>query len=166
MKSTKILFGLGLFVAFAFLTALFTAYLLNLQNPQTSINPQININPSNIGNANGSINQSQFSLTGQEVAKHNQASDCWMIVNNKVYDLTPLVYSHSGGSSTIIPDCGKDGSKGFNTKYGQGYHSSNANSILSSFYIGELGQQITAAELQNKTDAIANTSVPRSGEDD
>jgi len=151
MKSTKILFGLGLLIFFAFITALFAISLLHLQKPATS-----NSN-SNVKSTNAPVSV----LTAAEVAKHNTAQNCWMIVNGKVYDLTSLVYSHSGGSQAILQDCGKDGSVGFNTKYGQGGHSSNANSILNSFYLGDLNQQIGTSELQNKTTAISNTSIPQ-----
>jgi cytochrome b involved in lipid metabolism len=162
MKITKILFGLGLFIAFAFLIVLFSIRFLNLQNPVLHVASHGNVTSNGIVNTSLDSQTSPIILTAQEVAKHNSARDCWMIVNNQIYDLTPLVYSHSGGSSTIIPDCGKDGSTGFNSKYGQGTHSSNANSILDSFYIGGLNQSIETTWLQNKTSAIANTTIPNS----
>ena len=109
MKSTKILFGIGLFIAFAFLVALFAAFLLNLNNPNLN-NKQNNIliNNSNTNSSTSTSSQS-ITLTTSEVAKHNNANDCWTIISNKVYDVTSLVYAHSGGSNTILENCGKDG---------------------------------------------------------
>ena len=165
MKTTKILFAAGLFIAFAFFVALFLAVVLKIQ-PLSTPSLFNSSDPLNVNGTGGAAYSLQVALTAQEVAKHNKASDCWMIINSKVYDLTSLVYSHSGGSPDILKDCGKDGSSGFNSPHGQGGHSSNAASILEGFYIGNIGQQIGAADLQNKTAVIANTTVQRSGEDD
>lgn len=160
MKSTKILFGAGLFITFIFLTALFVAFLLNLQSPPASPNSKNNINSSI---ADGNNFPKKVVLTTQEIAKHSNANDCWMIVDEKVYDLTTLVFSHSGGSQTILQDCGKDGSVEYNKKYGKD-HSVKTDSILNSFYIGNLGQQIQSSVLQNKTSSITNTDIPKKRE--
>lgn len=160
MRATKILFGLGLFVAFAFLVALFVIVGLNLQKTNNVVlNNSINIAQNQSGQINqGGQNSQLFVLDAQEVAKHNSASSCWMIVNSKVYDLTSFASVHSGGSSQILQDCGKDGSVGYNTKYGGGSHRSGDVSILAAYYIGDLGQQTNTASVQNQTSAIANRS--------
>jgi hypothetical protein len=36
-------------------------------------------------------------FTKAEVAKHDTVNDCWMIINGKVYDVTPFVDEHPGG---------------------------------------------------------------------
>ena len=163
MKKTKFAAGLGILIFFAFLIALFLISFLHLQS-QPSL-PNFSLSNQSSLNSSGGISSS-IVLNNAEVSKHNTPNDCWMIINNKVYALTSLTYSHSGGSSTIIPYCGKDGSVAFNTKDGQGSHSSTASSILSSLYVGDLNQQIGVSELQNKTSNITNTTIPRSGEDD
>jgi len=76
-------------------------------------------------------------LTASEVAKHNTESDCSMIVNGKVYDVTTYLPVHPGGASRIIQYCGKDGTQAFDTKGGEGQHSNRANTDLSSLYKGE-----------------------------
>lgn len=150
MKATKILFATGLFIAFAFLVALFTAAMLKLETSNNSIKSKSN------GNAFGNLSQPVI-LNMQEISKHNNASDCWVLVNNKVYDLTSFVYSHSGGSGAILPNCGKDGSEAFNTQNGKGSHEPGNINILATFYIGELNQQISNEGLQNKT--LGNTNI-------
>ena len=77
-------------------------------------------------------------LTTSEVAKHNSASDCWMIVSGKVYDFTSYMNSHPGGSGTIVPYCGKDGTSAFFDKP----HSSYAQTLLPDYYIGDLNSTI------------------------
>jgi len=45
-------------------------------------------------------------LSVAEVAKHNSSSDCWLIIENKVYDVSDYVNSHPAGRATITPHCG------------------------------------------------------------
>ena len=52
-------------------------------------------------------------LTGTEVAKHNSASDCWVIVHGKVYDVTEFLPEHPGGSKIILKYAGKDATEEF-----------------------------------------------------
>ena len=47
------------------------------------------------------------SYTLADVAKHATATDCWMVLNtNKVYNFTPFVSMHPGGSSMVRPTQG------------------------------------------------------------
>ena len=71
--------------------------------------------------------------TAADVAAHGTASDCWMIINNNVYNLTALIPTHSGGPF-ISSRCGNDGSALFN---GQS-HSAGALNKLNSYLIGTL----------------------------
>jgi len=87
-------------------------------------------------------NTSVLALTPEEVAKHNSASDCWMIISNKVYDLSSYLYVHPGGAGTITPYCGKDGTVAFDTKDRNQPHSSAAQNMLSLYYKGDLNQNI------------------------
>ena len=75
------------------------------------------------------------SYTKAEVAAKNTASNCWTIVGNKVYDLTQWISRHPGGSGAIASLCGVDGTSGFKGKHGS---SGRPNSILDSYYIGDL----------------------------
>ncbi|OCH96387.1 hypothetical protein OBBRIDRAFT_718882 [Obba rivulosa] len=44
----------------------------------------------------------------EEVAKHNTPSSCWVIVNNKVYDVTEFLPGHPGGAQVILRHAGSD----------------------------------------------------------
>ncbi len=99
-------------------------------------------NTSSTSSSSKSVSTSSAStsvkLTSSETAKHNTESDCYMIVNGKVYDVTTYLPVHPGGASRIIQYCGKDGTQAFDTKGGEGQHSNRANNDLSSLYKGDL----------------------------
>ena len=58
-----------------------------------------------------SSNNGKF--TKQEVASHNTAQDCWIIINGSVYDITNFVEEHPGGPEILLETAGKDGSADF-----------------------------------------------------
>lgn len=78
----------------------------------------------------------------QEIAKHNLQSDCWMIIDSKVYNFTSYLGVHPGEASSMLPYCGRDGLQGFATKDKKKpqVHSSYAVSLLGNYYIGDLNQ--------------------------
>ncbi|KAI0932367.1 hypothetical protein AcW1_000485 [Taiwanofungus camphoratus] len=44
----------------------------------------------------------------EEVAGHNDASSCWVIISNKVYDVTDFLPEHPGGAKIILKYAGRD----------------------------------------------------------
>lgn len=52
-------------------------------------------------------------LTYQEVSAHNTKNDCWVIIHDKVYDVTSFLPDHPGGSAIILKYAGKDATKAF-----------------------------------------------------
>ena len=81
-------------------------------------------------------------ITSTEVAKHNTSNDCWIIVNNKIYDVSQYLKFnlHPGENATITPYCGKEATRAFDTKDRSNPkpHSTNANSMLTDYYVGDL----------------------------
>lgn len=76
-------------------------------------------------------------LTAAEVAKHNTAGDCWLIISGNVYNLTGFV-DHPGGDA-YVKYCGTDATEPFNTKDGRGKpHSAEAQAMMVDFLVGPL----------------------------
>ncbi|KAI7237368.1 Cytochrome b2 [Hortaea werneckii] len=59
----------------------------------------------------GSNNTQSKKLTGQEIAKHNNRDDCWVIIHGKAYDVTEFLPEHPGGPKIILKYAGKDGTE-------------------------------------------------------
>jgi cytochrome b involved in lipid metabolism len=73
--------------------------------------------------------------TAAQVATHKTGSDCWSIINKKVYNLTSYVSSHPGGASAIQALCGKDATSAFTGQHGG---ESSPTNVLASFKLGTL----------------------------
>ena len=83
-------------------------------------------------------------ITASEVAEHSTKSDCWTIINSKVYDITAYIPRHPG-SDNILSACGTDGTAFFNGQQagqngGRNNHSgdSRAESELAKLQVGVL----------------------------
>ncbi|KAI8087737.1 acyl-CoA dehydrogenase/oxidase [Gilbertella persicaria] len=55
------------------------------------------------------------SFTVEQVAQHSTANDCWVIIENKVFDITKFLNEHPGGKKILLKKAGKDASKEFKT---------------------------------------------------
>jgi len=49
----------------------------------------------------------------EEVKKHNKLTDLWIVINGKIYDVTPFVDEHPGGETVLKDVAGKDGTVAF-----------------------------------------------------
>ena len=49
-----------------------------------------------------------------EVAKHNTKTDCWVVVDGQVLDVTSFLSEHPGGELAILTFAGKDATEEFN----------------------------------------------------
>lgn len=78
-------------------------------------------------------------LTKEELTKHALASDCWLLIDGLVYDVTAYAPTHPGEAETIYQNCGKDASSAFATMGDKGEpHSPKATELLKKFYLGAL----------------------------
>ncbi|XP_039166027.1 cytochrome B5-like protein [Eucalyptus grandis] len=75
------------------------------------------------------------SYTKVDVALHNKRTDCWIIIKDKVYDVTSYVEEHPGGDA-ILTHAGDDSTEGF---FGP-QHATRVFDMIEDFYIGDLKQ--------------------------
>eukprot|EP00808_Paulinella_micropora_P027605 g28368.t1 len=52
-------------------------------------------------------------ITLEEVAKHKTEKDCWVVVEDKVYNVTEFLPSHPGGAKILLKQGGRDATKLF-----------------------------------------------------
>jgi len=74
----------------------------------------------------------QYTL--KEVASHCTIESCWMVVFDKVYDLTDFIEYHPGGYEICMEYAGTDATNAFNEKP----HTIDAVDMLEKYLIGEL----------------------------
>lgn len=109
-----------------------------------------------------------ITLTLAEIAKHNSKESCWLLISNKVYDVTLFFGKHPGGDAALLPNCGKESTEAFATKGKSDgkSHSSEAKALLNNFYIGDLNQTIIVSPVKPSTPTINPSSIPPSSGDD
>ncbi|KAM5435743.1 putative L-lactate dehydrogenase (cytochrome) [Microsporum ferrugineum] len=52
-------------------------------------------------------------VSSQTIARHNTTSDCWIVVDNQVWDITDFINEHPGGPSIILKYAGRDATKAY-----------------------------------------------------
>uniref|UniRef100_UPI00358FF24D cytochrome b5-like n=1 Tax=Myxine glutinosa TaxID=7769 RepID=UPI00358FF24D len=72
--------------------------------------------------------------TLEEVQQHNTCKENWIIIHNKVYDVTKLLLEHPGGEEVLLEHGGLDATECFEDIG----HSTDARFLSESFLIGEL----------------------------
>ncbi|KAK7175827.1 hypothetical protein R3I93_000172 [Phoxinus phoxinus] len=72
--------------------------------------------------------------TVEEVQAHNMIKDSWLIIHDKVYDITSFMEEHPGGEEVLLEQAGSDATESFEDVG----HSTDAREMLQQYYIGEL----------------------------
>jgi len=75
-------------------------------NNETSDSYVNTISVPNNSNSVVSENNNVNKISLSELSSHNTANDCWVVFENKVYDITNFLPKHPGGIHTISPYCG------------------------------------------------------------
>ncbi|KAK1749100.1 cytochrome b5 heme-binding domain-containing protein [Skeletonema marinoi] len=102
-------------------------------------------------------------FTAADVAKHNTAEDCWLIIGNentggaKVYDVTSYLDDHPGGAEVMLDVGGKDADEFFEDIG----HSNDAREELAKHVVGVL--KLTEEEKEKRRLAAEKKSGADSG---
>ncbi|KAK0404788.1 hypothetical protein QR680_017626 [Steinernema hermaphroditum] len=89
-------------------------------------------------------------ISKAEVAEHNSSESCWVIMDDKVYDVTKFLMEHPGGDEVIIEQAGADATESFNDVG----HSSDARDMANEYLIGRLpAEECQGAEVNDPTKA-------------
>eukprot|EP01100_Stratorugosa_tubuloviscum_P002616 TRINITY_DN1622_c0_g4_i2.p1 TRINITY_DN1622_c0_g4~~TRINITY_DN1622_c0_g4_i2.p1 ORF type:complete len:148 (-),score=70.84 TRINITY_DN1622_c0_g4_i2:65-508(-) len=89
-------------------------------------------------------------FTLEEIQKHNNTASTWLIIRDKVYDVTKFLEEHPGGSEIILDTAGKDATRQFDDTG----HSNGAIKQLDDFYIGDFAN----AKSNNSTNTTTNNN--------
>ncbi|KAL7126019.1 hypothetical protein ABFS83_14G156600 [Erythranthe nasuta] len=72
----------------------------------------------------------------EEVVKHKNKHDCWLIISGKVYDVTAFLEDHPGGDDILLESAGKDATSEFEDIG----HSKDAQDQMKGFLIGDFDE--------------------------
>jgi len=162
MKSIKFLTGASLFLFFVTVTSLLTASFVTRENNRTAKTNGIivGLKGASEGGAVADGTAEISFLTLEKVAVHNTQADCWMVISGAVYNFSPFLAAHPGGAASMVPYCGKDGTQAFATKdkNPSKKHSALADSMLSQYFIGRLGQEIASTSNTSTSTSKSVTS--------
>jgi len=170
-NATKLSVTISLFVFWAIVTSILTAGLIFYNNKNT----QTTSTASTAGNLTAGLSTTgtPITLSTTEIAKHSTQGDCWLIINNQVYNVTNYLSSHPGGIGTITPYCGKEATMAFDTKNIGRPHSNFANTLLSNYLLGAVGATFTPSSSSSSgtssgitTNGTTNTAPVNPGRDD
>lgn len=73
-------------------------------------------------------------LTRAQVAEHNSNKSAWIIIGNKVYDVTKFLDEHPGGCEVLLEKAGEDRTEAFEDVG----HSTDAREMKETYLVGEI----------------------------
>lgn len=94
--------------------------------------------------------------TLEDIRVHNLSNDTWLIIHDKVYDITTFLEEHPGGEEVLLEQAGADATESFEDVG----HSTDAREMLEQYYVGEL--HMDDRQKKNEKETL-NTSSGESG---
>ncbi|KAM7276707.1 hypothetical protein ACFE04_018573 [Oxalis oulophora] len=82
----------------------------------------------------------------EEVKKHNDRKDCWLLIDGKVYDVTEFLDDHPGGDEVLLAATEKDATEDFKDVG----HSGSAKEMMQKYLIGEIDSSTLPAPKKYK----------------
>ncbi|NMC35976.1 cytochrome b5 domain-containing protein [Candidatus Beckwithbacteria bacterium] len=122
-----------IFISFLFFSGILLTACNTSASTQNQSQPQISPTQSQTTSTPDNTTETKtYSL--DEVAKHNGESDCWLVIHDKVYDVTKFIPTHPGGKA-IVQGCGIDATALFDSKPA---HAGKAQDLLPDYLIGSI----------------------------
>ena len=82
------------------------------------------------------IAEAPEAVTMEQVAQRSSVDDCWVVIDDIVYDLAEFIAEHPGGETNVINTCGSDASEVFATEVGP--HDEGNLQRLEQYVVGKL----------------------------
>lgn len=82
--------------------------------------------------ASGDSDSTLPKYSWEEVAKHNSAESLWIVVSNKVYDISKFMEEHPGGEEVLLEVAGRNATESFEDVG----HSPDAREMQAKYLIG------------------------------
>ncbi|KAH3661350.1 hypothetical protein OGAPHI_006757 [Ogataea philodendri] len=92
-------------------------------------------------------NDPKLVVSYEELQKHNKVEDCWIAINENVYDVTQFIQNHPGGVAQIFRYAGKDATKGFLSMHPLQHIETH----LGGFHVGEINDLPTKKKQKKST---------------
>ncbi|XP_026575571.1 cytochrome b5 [Pseudonaja textilis] len=73
-------------------------------------------------------------FTLAEVAKHSSDREAWLVIHDRVYDVTRFLDEHPGGDKVLLEQAGRDATESFEDVG----HSMDAKEMLKQYLMGEV----------------------------
>jgi len=80
----------------------------------------------------------QTEVTLSDLRTHITPDDCWIVVDNNVYNISPYISVHPGGREAITQYCGSDATEAFQKRNEKGPHPKNASDFLNTLIMGPM----------------------------
>ncbi|TWW68054.1 cytochrome b5 [Takifugu flavidus] len=88
----------------------------------------------NVGENGGPVEGDVKYFTLEEIGAHNMSNDTWLVIHDKVYDITRFLEEHPGGEEVLLEQAGGDATESFEDVG----HSTDAREMLQQYLIGEV----------------------------
>eukprot|EP00112_Aurelia_sp_Birch-Aquarium-sp1_P025418 Seg843.4 transcript_id=Seg843.4/GoldUCD/mRNA.D3Y31 product="Cytochrome b5" protein_id=Seg843.4/GoldUCD/D3Y31 len=85
--------------------------------------------------------------TLEEIKEHNDGKSTWLIIHDKVYDVTRFLEEHPGGEEVLLEQAGTDATESFEDVG----HSTDAREIMEQYYVGELAEEAKSQKQVKKS---------------
>ncbi|XP_065189670.1 cytochrome b5-like [Sycon ciliatum] len=80
-------------------------------------------------------------FTKAEIAEHNSSKSCWLVIHNKVYDVTKFLNEHPGGEEVMLEVAGVSSSGAYATSAFEDVgHSTDARAMLKDYLLGDVAE--------------------------